>query len=84
VNGSLLASSPPKARTCRPRAEDRYVINGILYVLITGYRWMDMSINYSSYKTAWKRLKCLEKWKEAETIQGRAIQENEVRCREIL
>jgi len=27
---------PPRARTGRPRADDRWVINGILYVLITG------------------------------------------------
>jgi transposase len=41
----------------RPRADDRLVIDGILYVLITGCRWMDMPIRYGSYKTAWKRLK---------------------------
>jgi len=35
--------------------------NGILYVLITGCRWMDMPLKYDSYKTAWKRLK---KWQE--------------------
>jgi transposase len=29
------------------------VLNGILYVLITGCRWMDMPIRYGSYKTAW-------------------------------
>ena len=32
---------PPKARTGRPRADDRLVLNGILYVLTTGCRWMD-------------------------------------------
>jgi transposase len=48
---------PPKARTGRPRGDDRQVIDGILYVLITGCRWMDMPIRYGSYKTAWKRLK---------------------------
>jgi transposase len=52
---------PPKARTGRPRADDRLVLNGILYVLITGCRWMDMPICYGSYKTAWKRLK---RWQE--------------------
>lgn len=52
---------PPKAKTGRPRANDRVIINGILYVLITGCRWMDMPLKYGSYKTAWKRLK---KWQE--------------------
>jgi transposase len=34
------------------------VLNGILYVLTTGCRWMDMPLEYGSYKTAWRRLKC--------------------------
>jgi transposase len=33
--------SPPKARVGRPRADDRLTIDGILYVLTTGCRWMD-------------------------------------------
>ncbi|MFN3929295.1 MAG: transposase, partial [Thermoflexus sp.] len=48
---------PPKARTGRPRADDRKTLNGILYVLTTGCRWMDMPKEYGSYKTAWRRLK---------------------------
>jgi transposase len=48
---------PPKAETGRPRADDRKTINGILYVLVTGCRWMDMPVRYGSYKTAWRRLK---------------------------
>lgn len=52
---------PPKARVGRPRADDRLTIDGILYVLITGCRWMDMPVRYGSCKTAWKRLK---RWQE--------------------
>ena len=52
---------PPRAGTSRPKAVDRLVLNGILYVLITGCGWMDMPIRYGSYKTAWKRLK---RWQE--------------------
>nr|WP_243029003.1 IS5 family transposase [Thermus albus] len=48
---------PPKARTGRPRADDRKTLNGILYVLVTGCRWKDMPERYGSYKTAWRRLK---------------------------
>ena len=33
---------PPMSRVGRPRADDRMVLNGILYVLTTGCRWMDM------------------------------------------
>ena len=43
---------PPKSRVVRPRADDRMVLNGILYVLSTGCRWMDMPLKYGSYKTA--------------------------------
>ena len=48
---------PPRARTGRPRVDDRRIINGILYVLVTGCRWMDMPAKYGSYKTAWDRFK---------------------------
>jgi len=48
---------PPRARVGRPRADDRMVMNGILYALFTGCRWMDVPFRYGSYKTAWKRLK---------------------------
>ena len=48
---------PPRSRVGRPRADDRMVLNGILYVLTTGCRWMDMPLEYGSYKTAWRSLK---------------------------
>ena len=55
----LLPSIPPHAPTGRPRADDKSIVNGILYVLMSGYRWMDMPSKYGSYKTAWERHK---KW----------------------
>jgi len=48
---------PPRAKVGRPRTNDRNVINGILYVLTTGCRWMDMPIKYGHYSTAFRRLK---------------------------
>jgi transposase len=51
----------PRFRVGRPRADDRIVLNGILYVLTTGCRWMDMPLEHGSYKTAWRRLK---KWQD--------------------
>ncbi|MEE9585635.1 MAG: transposase [Nitrososphaerales archaeon] len=57
---------PPPARTGRPRADDRATVNGVIYVLTTGCRWMDMPSKYGSYKTVWRRLKKWEKkdvWK---------------------
>lgn len=53
---------PPKAKTGRPRADDRGTLNGILYVLLSGCRWMDMPAAYGSHKTAWRRLK---QWEQA-------------------
>ena len=55
-----------KARTGRPRADDRMTINGILYVLTTGCRWMDMPNKYGDDSTANRRLKKWERkgiWK---------------------
>jgi transposase len=48
---------PPKAKTGRLRADDRRVLNGILYVLATGCRWMDMPPKYGHYSTAFRGLK---------------------------
>jgi len=50
---------PPRAKVGRPRADDRKVLNGILYVLTTGCRWMDMPKCYGHYSTAFRRL---ERW----------------------
>jgi transposase len=33
------------------------VVNGILYVLVTGCRWMDLPAKYGSYKTCWVRFR---------------------------
>ncbi|MEM2216334.1 MAG: transposase [Nitrososphaerota archaeon] len=46
----------PMARTGRPRVNDRFVLSGILYVLITGCRWMDMPSRYGHYSTAFRRI----------------------------
>jgi hypothetical protein len=55
--GVIRPLLPPRSRVGRPRADNRVVLNGILYVLTTGCRWMDMPLEYGSYKTAWRRLK---------------------------
>jgi len=67
----LVPSIPLPAYTGRPRADDRSCINGMLYVLMSGCRWMDMPTKYGSYKTVWERHKkwsdkgvCMEKYYE--------------------
>lgn len=53
---------PPKARTGRPRANDRQTVNGILYVLSTGCRWEDIPPErYGSGKTCWYRF---QQWRK--------------------
>jgi transposase len=48
---------PTAARTGRPRADDREVINGILYVMWTGCRWEDLPHDIAaSPKTCHRRL----------------------------
>src|SRR5258708_24737498 len=48
--------SPPTAGTGRPPADDRRTLDGILYILITGYRWQDLPREYGAPTTAWRRL----------------------------
>ena len=48
---------PPTAYTGRPRADNRMTVNGILYVLMSGCRWIDMPSRYGSPKTVWERHK---------------------------
>jgi transposase len=48
---------PPQPITGRKRADDRKVINGILFVLIIGCRWGDIPDSYGSHVIAWRILK---------------------------
>jgi hypothetical protein len=43
---------PPRAKTGRPRVDDRKVLNGILYVRVTGCRWCDRPRPYGADPTA--------------------------------
>ena len=48
---------PPRARTGRPRADDRTTLNGILWVLRAGARWADLPRRYGAPSTCHHRLK---------------------------
>ncbi len=57
---------PPRPKEGRPRADDRAIVNGILFVLITGCRWIDIPQTYGDDSTANRRLRRWEKlgvWK---------------------
>jgi len=43
-------------RGWRPVVDDGSLINGVLYVVVTGCRWRDMPSRYGSYVTACRML----------------------------
>ena len=52
----------PKSRSRgRPWADNRRVLEGILWVLKTGARWRDLPKEYPSASTCWRRLR---QWEE--------------------
>jgi len=54
----------PKLRSRgRPWADNRAVLEGILWVLKTGARWRDLPKQYPSASTCWRRLR---QWEEQE------------------
>jgi transposase len=48
---------PPVSGLGRPRADDRLVLEGILWVLRSGARWRDLPQRYPSASTCWRRLR---------------------------
>lgn len=51
---------PPQKDMGRPRADDRGVVEAILYVLKSGLGWNRLPPEYGSAATAWRRLKAWE------------------------
>jgi len=60
----LLEPLLPKAKRSRkggrPAIDNRQVLEGILWVLLTGAHWQDMPARYPSALTGWRRLSLLE------------------------
>jgi len=54
---------PQSSRRGRPWADNRRVLEGILWVLKTGARWRDLPPEYPSPSTCWRRLQL---WEEQE------------------
>ena len=55
--GPLLPQLPRGSKGGRPWADERAVLDGILWVLKTGARWRDLPAEYPSPSTCWRRLK---------------------------
>ncbi len=45
-----------QAKQGRPHNDDRRSLNGVLYVLKTGWTWEDLPRKYGSDSTCWRRL----------------------------
>src|SRR5579875_3563257 len=59
----LLPKRPPRPRGGRPPADDRKVLEGILWILRSGARWQDLPEQFGSASTCWRRLR---DWEEQE------------------
>lgn len=57
----LLPKVEPGPKGGRRRADNREVLEGILWILRTGARWKDLPDRYPSPSTCWRRLK---EWEE--------------------
>jgi transposase len=59
----LLSKRPKRPHGGRPRADDRKVLEGILWMLRSGARWQDLPEEFPSPATCWRRLR---DWEEQE------------------
>lgn len=55
-----LLPKPRKGRVGRPQADNREVLEGILWILRKGARWKDLPSRYPSPSTCWRRLRLWE------------------------
>jgi len=46
---------PPHKKTGRPRADDRKVLNGLIWKLATGASWRDIPERYGPWQTVYER-----------------------------
>ncbi|MFJ9240115.1 IS5 family transposase [Streptomyces anulatus] len=53
----LLAPLIPRAVRGRPRAEDRRIINGMVYKIRKGISWRDLPERYGSWQTVYTRFR---------------------------
>jgi len=64
---TIQSHLPLPAKTGRPRADDRTTIDAILFVLVTGCRWIDLPARYGSKSSAHRRFQDLQQkqvWKK--------------------
>ena len=52
----------------RPRSEERKLLDGIIWVMLSGSSWSEMPREFGSHVTAWRRFQQLEKKRVWEKI----------------
>ncbi|GJF32462.1 transposase [Kitasatospora sp. NE20-6] len=57
VEWEVLSRFLPRSGTGRPRADDRVVLNGIVWKLRTGTAWRDVPGRYGSWQTLYTRFR---------------------------
>jgi transposase len=62
----LIPTKPVVRKGGRPRADDRLVFEGILWILRTGARWKDLPDRYPHPSTCWRRLR---EWYEDDMLK---------------
>ena len=62
----LIPKKPIGPKGGRPRANDRLVFEGILWILRTGARWKDLPERYPNPSTCWRRLR---EWYETDVLK---------------
>ena len=61
-----IPKAGPRPKGGRPRADDRTVFEGILWILKTGARWKDLPERYPHPATCWRRLR---QWYEDDVLK---------------
>ena len=69
----IFSEEPPKRGSCMPHAPYRYVLNSLLYILITACRWCDLP-HGDTWASKSSSHRWLKRWRDDGTfeyIQGR-------------
>lgn len=63
---SAIPPRPSRARGGRPPADDRKLLNAILYIARTGAAWRDLPTKYGPWQTAYDRF---SEWRNANVFE---------------
>ena len=64
---TLIPPAPPRDKGGRPRADDRTLLDGMLYILWTGAPWRAMPVEFGPWQTVYDRF---AEWEEAQVFEA--------------